>query len=218
MLNIPDRALCNKRIPKNKFYEKIGVDTKLERKFIDEIEHIIWKYKLSKDTINLVPTKDVEEIQVFEIYLKERNISTEILENIDRIIPYPILYILIYEDDIKFAISYKERNKVDENRMVIKSYYQSEWMNQCDIDINILEGLTLKDVYENIIRQLIPIKKDSNEDIEKIIKLNEKVEELKKEISKLEGKIKSEKQFNKKVDMNIELQRKKKEMEELLNN
>lgn len=216
MISLPDRALLNRRIPKAKFYEQIGVDSKLERKFIDEIDNIIWKYKLSQETTNLKPTKKVEEIQVFEISLKEKYISKEVLENIDRVIPYPILYILKYKDNIKLAIAYKERNKIDENKMVVHSYYQSEWMKEYELAVDILKGLSLEDVYDNLIRQLIPIENTLEDDIEKLIKLNEKQESLKKEIEKLEKKVKREKQFNRKVDLNIELQKKKKELEELL--
>lgn len=216
MLNIPDKALLNRRIPKVKFYEQIEVDSKLERKFIDEIESIIWKYKLSQETTNLEPTKEVEEIQVFEISLKGKYISKEVLENIDRVIPYPILYILKYKDNIKLAIAYKERNKIDENKMVVHSYYQSEWIKEYELAVDILKGLSLEDVYDNLLRQLIPIENTLEDDIEKLIKLNEKQESLKKEIEKLEKKVKREKQFNRKVDLNIELQKKKKELEELL--
>lgn len=215
MLNIPDRALLNRRIPKVKFYEQIEVDKKLERKFIDEIDTVNWKYKLSEETINLESTKKVEEIQVFEITLKEKYISKEILENIDRVIPYPILYILKYEDNIKLAIAYKERNKIDENKMVVYSYYQSKWMKEKELDIDILKGLSLEDVYDNIIRQLMSIENTSEADIEKLIELDEKRKSLEREIVKLESKIKREKQFNKKVDMNIKLQKKKKELEEI---
>lgn len=216
MLNIPDRALLNRRIPKVKFYEQIEVDSKLERKFIDEIDTIIWKYKLSRETTNLEPTSEVEEIQIFEINLKGRHISKEVLESIDRVIPYPILFILKYDDNIKLALAYKERNKIDENKMVVHSYYQSEWMKEHEIKMDILKGLSLEDVYDNLIIQLIPIENKLDYDVDKLIELNEKQENLKKEISKLEKKVKKEKQFDRKVNLNIELQKKKKELEELL--
>lgn len=216
MLNIPDKAKFNKRIPKIKFYEKIGANTKLERKFIDEINSIVWKYKLSEETLNLESTKEVEEIQIFEINLKTRNISKEILENIDRVIPYPILYIIRHKDNSKFCIAYKERNKLDDNKMVINSYYESDWERDKDIKFDILKGLTLKDIYENIIRQLIPIKSKNKEDIKSLIKLNKEQEKLLKHIEKLKKKRNSEKQFNKQVAINIELQKKEKELERIM--
>ncbi|MBA5849763.1 DUF4391 domain-containing protein [Clostridium sp. cel8] len=216
MLNIPDRALYNRQIPKNKFYAQIGANTKLKRKFINEIEQIIWKYKLSKDTVNLEPVKGVEEIQIFEIILKQKYISIDVLENIDRVIPYPILFILRWDSSIKIVIAYKERNKIDPNKMIVKSYYQTEWMKENQIQIDVLHGLNLKDVYDNILKQLIPIESTFQDNIEELIKLDKEQEKLKRYISRLESKMKKEKQFDRKVKLNIELKKKKKELEKLV--
>jgi hypothetical protein len=216
MLRMPDRTLYNREIPKAKFYKQIEVDTKLKRRFTDEIERITWKYKLSEDTVNLDPSEGVEEIQIFEISLKDKYISMEVLENIDRVIPYPILYLLRYNDDVKLVIAYKERNKVDENRMVVHSYYQSGWVNEDEIEIDILRGTDLKDVYNNLIRQLIPIESTVGDDIEELMQLNRVQERLRKEILKLEKDLKREKQFNKKVDLNIALQKKRTELLRLM--
>lgn len=101
--------------------------------------------------------------------------------------------------------------------MVIHSYYQSEWMKGDKLNIDILKGLNLGDVYNNIIRQLIPIESTPGDNIEKLIELDDRQKSLKREIDKLEKKIKREKQFNRKVDFNIQLQKKKKELEEFLN-
>lgn len=216
MFDIPDKALLNRRIPKVKFYKQIGIDTKLERKFIDEIETINWKYKLSRETTNLRTAAGIEEIQIFEINLKDKYISNEILENIDRVIPYPILFILKYDEDKKLTIAYKEKNKIDENKMVVHSYHESEWGKEHKIDV--LKGLSLKDVYDNLIRQLISIKNVKEDNIERLVELNEKQENLKKEIGRLEKKVKREKQFNRKVDLNIKLQKRRKELGEFLEN
>lgn len=217
MLNLPERTYLGRKIPKNKFYNKIYVNSKLESKFIKEVDSIIWKHKLSEKTTNIESTTEVEEIQIFEISLKTQELSKEVLENIDRVIPYPILFILRYEDKAKLSIGYKERNKTDENRMVIHSYYESNWLKEDEIKIDILLGLTLKDVYDNIIRQLMPIESSMDEKIEDVIGLNENIEKLKKEIDRLEKKRNSEKQFNKKVELNKELRMKVKELDSLIN-
>lgn len=139
------------------------------------------------------------------------------MENIDRVIPYPILYILRFNDRIKLTIAYKEKNKLDENRMVIHSYYETEWIKEDEMNIDILSGLTLKDVYDNIIRQLLPIE-NIEDDIEDLIELNQRIEALKKDIEKLEKRMHREKQFNKKVDINRELRSKIKELNSLITN
>ena len=215
MLNLPDRTLYNKRIPKNKFYKVIGTDNKLESKFTHEVDYIIWKHKLSRDTINLEPTKEVEEIQVFEVFLKTMDLSVEVLENIDRVIPYPILYILRFADRVKLSIAYKEKNKFDENRMVIHSYYETDWVSENELNFKILLGINLKDVYDNIIRQLLPLKSKGNVEIGDLIELNQRTEKLKKEIDTLERKMQRERQFNKKVDINRELRKKIRELDSL---
>lgn len=101
--------------------------------------------------------------------------------------------------------------------MVVHSYYESEWAREYETDIDVLKGLSLKDVYGNLIRQLIPIENVVQDDIEKLMKPNEKRERLEREIGKLEKKVRRERQFNRKVDLNIQLQKKKKKFEELLN-
>ena len=217
MINLPDKALVNRRIPKTRFYKQINPNSKLERKFIDEIDSIVWKYKLSKETTNLEATEEVEEIQIFQLNFKKKIISKEVLENIDRVIPYPILYILHYKDNIKLSIAYKERNKIDENKMVVHSYYETEWMDKASLDIDILKGLNLSMVYDNILKQLISAESALEDDIGKLMELDSKKKALEKKIEKLEKKVKREKQFNRKVDLNIKLQDKKKELEELLN-
>lgn len=102
--------------------------------------------------------------------------------------------------------------------MVVHNYYESGWMKKCKMDVSVLKGLSLKDVYDNLIRQLIPIENVVEDDIEKLMKLNEKRENLEKEIEKLEKRVRREKQFNRKVNLNIRLQKKKKELEEFIEN
>jgi len=216
MFNLPERTLCNKKIPKNKFYEKLDVGTKLKDLFTAQIEQIVWKHKLSKETINLEPTEDVSEIQIFELHLRQKEISKEILESIDKFIPYPILHVLIYKGDAKLTIAYKLKNQNNENRAIVQSYYESEWQAISATSINLISGLDLKAVYENIIKSLMPIKPLNQENFEEAIGRQSQIEAIDKEIKKLEIKMKNEKQFNIKVEMNIELKRKIQERGKLL--
>lgn len=212
MLNLPERTLYNKRIPKNKFYEKLKANTKLKDMFVEQVDNIIWKHKLSRETINLEPTEEVQEIQVFEIYLKQKELSREVLESIDKAIPYPILHVLLYEGEAQLVIAYKQRNQNDENKFIINGYYESEWQPINSISIELIKGIDLQAVYENIIRSFMPLIQDSNEELSEVVKKQNMIEKLKKICRTLEAKIRSEKQFNRKVELNIELQRLKKEL------
>ena len=220
MFNLPKSTVVNKVIPKVKFYEKTGANSKLKQLFIDDIEQIIWKNKLSKDTINLQEGNTVKEIEVFEINLKHKNLSKDILKTIDKFIPYHIFYVLSFEDEIKITIAYKENNKNNENLMVVDSYYESEWMNKndCSIQLDLINSLDY--VYNEFIKFLIPrdLPKGNDNDIESIIENEKQIQILEKEIEQLEKNLKKEKQFNKKVEIKKLLREKKKYLETLIAN
>jgi len=216
LFNLPEKTLINKKIPKNKFYEKLQADKSLKEKFVRQVDYILWKHKLSRHTVNLSPTKEVEEIQVFEIHLKQKNLSREVLENIDRAIPYPILFVLIYRDEVQLAVAYKKRNKQHEDRFVIDSYYYSPWQKTEDVSLDLLKGLDLQAVYENIIKSLMPVNKSGGQDLEQAIEKQKAADRLKREIAALEAKIRREPQFNRKVEYNLKLQEKRKELEKIL--
>ena len=196
----------------------MAADTKLKNLFIEQVENIIWKYKLAKETINLEPTPEVQEIQVFEIQLKQKTLATEILENIDRAIPYPILYVLIYQEEGKLVIAYKQRSQIDEDRFVVKSYYESFWQPVSEIVVDLPSGLNLNAVYEGYVRRLLPVQASKDEALEVTVERHLEIEKLKREIDRLEKKIRNEKQFNRKVEYNLELQRKRRELKQLENN
>jgi hypothetical protein len=216
MFQLPSSTLVNRKIPKNKFYEKLQANHHLRELFTDQVESIIWKHKLSKDTIRLEPKEDIEEIQIFEVHLKEQIYSLELLRSIDKAIPYPILHVLMYDGQAKLAIAYKERNQTDENRSVVRSYHETDWQPVESIELNILQGLDLKAVYENIIRQLLPIKMKPEMELSAVLERQAHIDKLTQECQRLESKIRAEKQFNRKVALNMELQRKRKELNQLL--
>lgn len=216
MFNLPKTTVVDKIIPKVKFYEKTKANSQLKQLFIDDIEQIIWKNKLSKDTINLDEGKKVKEIEIFEITLKHKDLSKDILKTIDKFIPYQILYILRFEDKIKFTIAYKDSNKNNENIMVVDSYYESDWINEneCNINLNLINSLDY--VYNELIKSFIPREIPKNNiDIKYIVQNEKEIQILEKEIDKLEKTLRKEKQFNKKVEVKKILREKIKQLQNL---
>lgn len=216
MFNLPKTTIVDKIIPKVKFYEKTKANSKLKQLFIDDIEQIIWKNKLSKDTINLDEGKKVKEIEIFEITLKHKDLSKDILKTIDKFIPYQILYILRFEDKIKFTIAYKDNNKNNENIMVVDSYYESDWINEneCNISLDLINSLDY--VYNELIKSFIPREIPKNNiDIKDIVQNEKEIQILEKEIDKLEKTLRKEKQFNKKVEVKKILREKIKQLQNL---
>lgn len=196
---LPKNCQVEKFIPKNKFYTKTRISTKLKDEFTDSIAKIIWKYKLSPETLSIPKTQRVSEIQIFEIQLKEKVIPKNVLQLIDRLIPYPILYFFRYNDYFAYGIRLKDE--------LSKNYYFSEWNEVVEFNFNAID---LERVYHNIVSAFIKSVDTRKRDFKEIIENDQQITILGKEIQTLKNKIKQEKQFNKKVELNTLLQQKQK--------
>lgn len=91
--------------------------------------------------------------------------------------------------------------------------YNLEWNKKINIDFN---AINLEVLYENIVKTIIN-KKDDIRDFENIIDEKNRIDELNKKIINLRNKIKSEKQFDRKLELNTELNKLLNEMEEFNN-
>lgn len=206
MMNLPSQTEINKTIPKSNFYSKMNIATSVKNEFVNCIDKIIWKNKLSEDTIGISKTDEVEEIHVFDIILKNKNIPKAAIKSILKAIAYPALVRLKYENDVCYAIGLYEEKK---NQNILFS----DWNEKIEFNFS---GLNLKNIYEKIVKSIIK-ENDNNESLNLIIETNSKINFLEKEIRQLQNKIKNEKQFNKKSELNKLLNDNIKELEEIKN-
>ncbi|MBQ6026732.1 MAG: DUF4391 domain-containing protein [Lachnospiraceae bacterium] len=207
MLEFPKTTEFNKRIPKQKFYENIQVTPALKRSFVEQIKVIYWKNKIAATTVNLAEEKDVTELEVFEIQLNGQELDEAVLRQIDREIPYHILFILKHEEMCKAIIGYKEVSASGNTAFKVNRYYQTDWMPEEELTLK-LEGLSLDAVYENLVRQIAGdalTHGEAGESLRDSVKRNEEIQVLKKQIEKLQIKIRKEKQLNIQIQLNAEL-------------
>lgn len=202
MIELPKECVVDKFIPKKMFYEKVNLSSNLKQEFVDKIDKIYWKYKISEDTLNISKTENVEEIEIFELTLKEKANCQNIIKVITRNIPYIILFEIYYNDEVQYAIKHND------------DIYFTNWNEKINFNF---KGIDLNVVYENIIRSVTNISEKSN-NIDEELEKEKKLKEVQKEIEKLESKMKAEKQFNKKVELNKNILELKKQKEELSNN
>ncbi|MBR1443180.1 MAG: DUF4391 domain-containing protein, partial [Firmicutes bacterium] len=175
------------------------------RCFVEQIRGIYWKNKIAATTVNLKEGKEVKEIEVFEIQLNDGKLDEAVLRQIDKEIPYHILFILCYENKYQAWIGYKEA-AVGKNAFKVEKYYHTEWIDEEQMRFS-LDGLDLDEVYENFVKYIAGdrLKVQSGEELKDSIERAEKREALQKRIDKLKAKIRKEKQFNVKMKMNEEL-------------
>ena len=199
MLELPKNCVVDSFIPKKTFYERVNISTTLKQEFINKLEKIIWKYKISQDNLNITKTDKIEEIEILELFLKEKCDVKNIIKVITIEIPYPILFKINYKNEYMYAIKYES------------DIIQTEWNENIEISIN---GLDLNAVYENLVKQIAGIDNNSK-DVKKELEKIKEIELLEKEINKLKSNIEKEKQFNRKVELNKKVRKLEKEMEAL---
>ena len=152
MLGLPKTTEFNKRIPKQKFYDNLTVTPALKKVFIDQIKTIYWRNKIAASTTNLAPGTVVTELEVFEVKLNSQILDDSFLRQIDKEIPYHILFILEYEGKYKAIIGYKEESGGN-TAFKVNRYYSTEWMDEDALPLK-LEGLSVDSAYENFVRQI----------------------------------------------------------------
>ena len=214
MLDLPKSTEFNKRIPKQKFYENMYISPKLKKVFVEQVKIIYWRNKIATSTANLAEGTNVTELEVFEIKLNSQLLDEELLRQIDRVIPYHILFLLEYQEKYQAWIGYKEILISKNNSIKINDYYHTDWDDLENLSLK-MEGLSIDKVYENYIRQIAGEKLktiDTEETLKESIERNERRQFLQKQIDVLNVKIQKEKQLNRKMEMNTELKRLKKEI------
>jgi len=216
IFEFPKQAAFGRIVAKDKIYYHSSASTKIKRKFIDEVDRIIWSYKLSPETVNLPAKYGVNEIQVFTILFKNEEYSTEILEAIDKAIPSPIIFQLKYKGKVSTMASYKRQSEADKSKWVFSSHFGSqEFIDHSKVKkMKLPVAIDMSTLYHKLLIQLLPIPSRENESIQDLINRYETVRSKEREALKLETKVKREQQFNRKVDLNRSLNQLREEIEE----
>lgn len=218
MLNLPASTAFNKRIPKQKFYENMTITPALKNIFVNQVKTIYWRNKIAATTTNLAPGKSVIELEVFELQLTGPIIDQALLHQIDKEIPYHILFLLTYQGKCQAWIGYKEATAIGQKTFNVKDYYHTDWQNETDLSLK-MEGLSVDAVYENFVRQIAgdALKKETAEEsLETSVAREQERQALQSQIVKLQKKINQEKQLNKQMVLNAQLKKLKKELEVLI--
>lgn len=175
------------------------------------MDKIKWLNKLSKDTINL-DGNDVKEIQIFEIKLKTKEKIQTLLSVIDKAIPYHIIFIVKFGEETYLSTSKKHNHINNENVAVVDWNFTTEWQPSTEKKtmLNLKESIDF--IFTDFCSQISGFQ---SKNIKEIIQKDSSKTKFKKQIEELEVKIKKEKQFNLKVEMNQKLKELKKEYKEL---
>jgi len=200
MLGLPRSTEVNRRVAKEKLYQNANLTPQLREMIKDQIESVVWRNKLADSTVGISAGEEIKEIQVFEIQLRQQEIDKRILPAIAKVIPYKILFILVFSGEAQAWIE------------VSGTFYNTDWKPLDGFPLK-FDGLNLDAVYENLARQISGGRLGTDGDIEEAVDRDKQRQKLERDIAALEKKLLREKQFNKQVELNGELKQLRKELE-----
>lgn len=203
MLKLPPSTIVDKIVPKNSFDEY--ATTKHKKLLTSVVARIKWLHKLSNQTVNL-QAKDVIEIQVFELELKEQTNINDLLLLINRVIPYPILFVLRFNEEVMYSISKKHTHPTNENQAVVDWTFSTSWKNVVEDEFEISLSNSLDSVFQEICFKISGKNQGKEKNIDELIEKEQRLKQLNYSIEKITASMNKCKQFNKKVELNRQLQ------------
>ncbi len=219
----PKQAHFGRVLPKSKIYQhgsatngssNKSISSAIKQLFIDQVDQIKWAYKLAPNTLNIPPTEEIPEIQVFRLRLKEEQLSVKVLATIDKAISFPIIYELERKNpnnpeqiQVKMCATYKAA-KIDEEQgksalITQDSYLSSDWQHELLEEREPLPmALNLASLYEQLLTPLIPQPKRDGESFTELVERAQAILSAEKQLEQVQNKLIREKQFNRKVALN----------------
>jgi hypothetical protein len=214
-VSYPAQATFGRTLPKNKLYAHSQVNTRLKNLFVQQVEQIVWQYKLAPETINLPARAAVPEIQIFSIQLKTPGLSFDVLRAIDLAVQFPIIFELAHAARLQVVACYKRPSDSTAGPWVLSDYFASGWLASDAARSAMPVALHLGGLYEQLLRALLPLPARPQETlVEHIARLGALVAKQ-READKMAARLNKERQFNRKVGINAELRRLQSELQGL---
>lgn len=222
-LHYPESTIVGKPVPKQAFYMHLEVNAKIRQHFVDDVVRIDWLYKLAPSTLNVEDGKQVHEIVVFSAQLKSQDCPDDVFLFIDKNMPRHVVFILEFEGRYKLLLNYKEWLDPKVGTFRIVQSFASEWLNAEDVSLP-LSGQSMDVLYESMVGSISGFGTSNSKQTKRIVELQSLIEKAQRDIEALQKKIRTEKQFNRQMELNTEARALKKkvavwqkELEELRN-
>lgn len=229
--HFPASTVLNRRLPKEAIYQRLNPSTALKQTFITELQEIHWSHKLAADTLNLATCTDYPELQVFDIELKTGicEVSESVLRAIDGLIVFPIFYRLTRvfsgNPQMQYQLAYKMPATAESDKIKLGRYFASPWLpSPCEDTLAPLPmALDISQLYRQLLQTLVKSELSARntvtvdtrpntlwqplvgEPLDSWMSRLDETARLEKRIAGLQGQLAHEKQFNRKIELNREL-------------
>ena len=188
MFQLPPATAINKPLYKKAVFEKFNLKATERDRFDTDISRMALVARVSSATVPaLTKGKEIEGFYVLQVALKRKDYDTKNILMLQKLIPQKMVFVMQYEEQTQFCIFHTRLQ-------------QSEWMPTCEAAIP-LQGLTLDDVWNNIVAIIGGLDAQAEETVEEQILNREQREKLLRQIESLENQCRIEKQTRRKYEL-----------------
>lgn len=192
MYGLPDKTLVNRPLYKKAIFEKFNLKTAERDHFDADISRLAIAAYISPQKISaLHEGQEVKEFYVLQVQLKRKEYDSKNILLLNKLIPQRIVFALEYEEETQLCVFHTRLQ-------------QSEWMPAVTVTIP-LNGLSLDDVWNNIVATIGGLDAQADETIQEQILNREQQEKLLRQIESLEKQCRTEKQTRKKYELHQQI-------------
>lgn len=225
-LNIPSACMVNKPIYKKMFYDNADLSKTDKALFTDVIDRVIWVCCLKPEHIPIKPyldeVRDYPEVEVLEVALSAEKGLRRIAEIIMRAIPYPMLLFFRLEDKGQVWAAHQRFNLADSEKVTVEDFVSTDWVTDdaplwVALDVRRMRFTNFFDFYIDWVDAIsihnaqCVLHNCENVTGEEARRLLAQQEQREAKIATLRAQLKKETQFNRKVEINLEIKRLEKE-------
>lgn len=200
MYGLPASTFINKPLYKKAVFEKFNLKTAERERFDADISKMVLLAYVSPDRVPaLSEGKDIKGFYVLQVTLKHQDYDVKNILLLQKLIPQKIVFALHYSPPLGEVGRGLTQLCVFHTRL-----QQSEWNDTESTEIP-LKGLTLDEVWENIVATIGNLDIEAEETIEEQIINREEREKLLRQIEMLEKRCRAEKQTRKKFELHQQI-------------
>jgi hypothetical protein len=202
----PATAKFGRVVPKSKFYEHTSISATVRKKFVSEVQRIIWAYKLADETIHLRGDAAVPEIQIFGIDAKNEDVTDDVLTTIDKAIQFPIIFEINRGNDEQAQTRMVAAHKqLGGSTPRLSSYFTTSWESADAPRVPLPLALDLPSLYTGLLTPMLPIAARPGEKVSETTSRMDRARKLEREIATLQKRLNAEPQLNRKVEVRREV-------------
>lgn len=199
MYSLPVNTLINQPLYKKTVFEKFNLKTAERERFDADISKMALVARISQSTVPaLAEGQEIKGFYVLQVTLKHQEYDVKNILLLQKLIPQQIVYALQYENQTQLCVFHTRLQ-------------QSDWRDTESTEIP-LTGLSLDEVWENIVAVIGGLDAQAEESIEEQILNREQREKLLRQIEALEKRARTEKQTRKKYELHQQIMKLKEQL------